>query len=56
MTIYLAFIVYNYEGGRILGAFSTEEQALYALACSEYKGDSQEIREMEIDILTEFYI
>jgi hypothetical protein len=49
MKLYVAFIIYHYEGGTLLGAFDTREQANTALNNADVKGDDQAIYEVELN-------
>jgi hypothetical protein len=43
--VYLAFILYDYEGGILLGAYDSREKAEQAYLNYPYKGDDHEIVE-----------
>lgn len=56
MKLYLAFGTYNYEGGVILGVFSTEKMAQEALIDTEWKFKYKEILEIGLNIQTKVIV
>jgi hypothetical protein len=57
MTLYLAVVSYPYEGGYILGVYSTEQLACEAIdAWDGPRGYDSETRAVTVDCLTDISV